>query len=199
MFQAAYRSSSGALTVFAASWWWVVCRSKHGEPSMNGGLINSITRLHLVGYFYRVILRCTDPWILNWELVQVPFFLFSLSLSLSFFWVWGGLQHWTYHSEFLSCFVCFIDVLTWDTSNDMWPFMIYAFEKYCITREHISLKWLHFISMLWLLLLQPFRYQQQQHSGDVSWHAYTSADRMFWYDKPTSVLQDTVYDLLTKC
>jgi hypothetical protein len=32
---------------------------------MNGGIINSITRLHLVGYFYRVILRCTDPWILN--------------------------------------------------------------------------------------------------------------------------------------
>jgi len=30
---------------------------------MNGGLINSITRLHLVGYFYWVILRCTDPWI----------------------------------------------------------------------------------------------------------------------------------------
>jgi len=26
--------------------------SKHVEPSMNGGIINSITRLHLVGYFY---------------------------------------------------------------------------------------------------------------------------------------------------
>jgi len=32
---------------------------------MNGRIINSITRLHLVGYFYWVILRCTDPWILN--------------------------------------------------------------------------------------------------------------------------------------
>jgi len=32
---------------------------------MNGGIINSVTRLHLVGYFYWVILRCTDPWILN--------------------------------------------------------------------------------------------------------------------------------------
>jgi hypothetical protein len=42
-----------------------VFRSKHGEPSMNGGIINSITRLHLVGYFSWVILRCTDPWILN--------------------------------------------------------------------------------------------------------------------------------------
>jgi len=26
-----------------------VCRSKHVEPSMNGGIINSITKLHLVG------------------------------------------------------------------------------------------------------------------------------------------------------
>jgi hypothetical protein len=32
---------------------------------MNGGIINCITRLNLVGYFYWVILRCTDPWILN--------------------------------------------------------------------------------------------------------------------------------------
>jgi hypothetical protein len=29
----------------------MVCHSKHVEPSMNGGIINSITRLHLVGYF----------------------------------------------------------------------------------------------------------------------------------------------------
>ena len=33
--------------------------------SMNGGIINSITKLHLVGYFYWFILRYTDPWILN--------------------------------------------------------------------------------------------------------------------------------------
>jgi hypothetical protein len=32
---------------------------------MNGGIINYITRLHLVGYLSWVILRCTDPWILN--------------------------------------------------------------------------------------------------------------------------------------
>jgi len=32
---------------------------------MNDGLINYITRLHLVGYFYWVILRWTDPCILN--------------------------------------------------------------------------------------------------------------------------------------
>jgi hypothetical protein len=28
-----------------------VCHSKHVKPSNNGGIINSITRLHLVGYF----------------------------------------------------------------------------------------------------------------------------------------------------
>jgi hypothetical protein len=49
-----------------SSWWWAVCRSKHVEPSINFGIINSITRLHLVGYLYWFILRCTDPWILNW-------------------------------------------------------------------------------------------------------------------------------------
>ena len=47
------------------SWWWAVCRSKHIEPSINFVIINSITRLHLVGNFYCFILRCTDPWILN--------------------------------------------------------------------------------------------------------------------------------------
>ena len=35
-----------------SSWWWAVCRSKHVEPSINFGIINSATRLHLVGYFY---------------------------------------------------------------------------------------------------------------------------------------------------
>jgi len=88
MFRAAHHSSSGALncicslwftytcvdrplsrlsgknTVYS-SWWWAVCRSKHVEPSINVGIINSITRLHLVGYFYWFILRCTYPWILK--------------------------------------------------------------------------------------------------------------------------------------
>jgi hypothetical protein len=32
---------------------------------MNGGIINSVTRLHLIVYFCWVILRCTDPWILK--------------------------------------------------------------------------------------------------------------------------------------
>jgi hypothetical protein len=79
-FRAAYRSSSGAPNcIFSlwfiypcgdwplfrlggnwpeaantvwSSWWWVVCRSKQVEPSINFGIINFITRLHLVGYFY---------------------------------------------------------------------------------------------------------------------------------------------------
>ena len=48
-----------------SSWWWAVCRLKNAEPSINVGIIHSITRLHLVGYYYWFILRCTDPWILN--------------------------------------------------------------------------------------------------------------------------------------
>jgi hypothetical protein len=91
MFWAAYRSSSGAPNCICSlwfiypcgdwplsrlvttgvfkpdaantvwsSWWWLVCRSKHVETSLSFG-INSITRLHLVGYFYWFILRCTDP------------------------------------------------------------------------------------------------------------------------------------------
>jgi hypothetical protein len=35
-----------------SSWWWTVCRPKHVEPSINFGIIHSITRLHLIGYFY---------------------------------------------------------------------------------------------------------------------------------------------------
>jgi hypothetical protein len=50
-----------------SSWWWAVCRSKHVEPSINFGIIISITRLHLVGYFCWFILRCTDPWKLYFD------------------------------------------------------------------------------------------------------------------------------------
>jgi hypothetical protein len=42
-----------------SSWWWAVCRLKHVEPLMNGGIINSITRVHVVGYFSWV---CTSVW-----------------------------------------------------------------------------------------------------------------------------------------
>ena len=39
-----------------SSWWWAMCRSEHVEPSINFGIIYSITSLHLVGYFYWFIL-----------------------------------------------------------------------------------------------------------------------------------------------
>ena len=99
MFPAVHSSSSGALTVFAASGlhthvvtgrsqvWvgtgWAVCRSKHVEPLMNGGIINSVTRLHLVGYFYWIILRCTDPWILN---PQIYIFIKIRPVETEFFY-----------------------------------------------------------------------------------------------------------------
>jgi hypothetical protein len=54
-----------AANIVWSSWWWAVCHSKHVEPSINFGIINSITRLHLVGYFYWFILRWTEPWILT--------------------------------------------------------------------------------------------------------------------------------------
>jgi len=62
-----------------SSWWWAVCRSKDVEPSINFGIINSITRLHLVGYFCWFILRCTDPWILNFNSTLGVFCLYRIS------------------------------------------------------------------------------------------------------------------------
>jgi len=50
MFQAAYRSSSGALTVFAAS--GLHTHVVTGRSQVWVGTGYSITRLHLVGYFY---------------------------------------------------------------------------------------------------------------------------------------------------
>ena len=38
-----------AANTVQSSWWWAVCRSKHVQPSINFGIINSITKLHLVG------------------------------------------------------------------------------------------------------------------------------------------------------
>jgi hypothetical protein len=38
-----------AANTIYSSWWWTVCRSKHVEHSINSGIINSITKLHLVG------------------------------------------------------------------------------------------------------------------------------------------------------
>ena len=56
MFRAACRSSSGALTVFAASGLHMHVMTGRSQVrvgnEMNGGIINSNTKLHLVGYFY---------------------------------------------------------------------------------------------------------------------------------------------------
>jgi len=50
---------------FLGSWWWAVCRSKHVEQLSNNGIINSTTRSHLVGYFYKtfvlIILTKVSP------------------------------------------------------------------------------------------------------------------------------------------
>jgi len=45
MFRAAHRSSSGALNCICSLWFIY----KHVEPSKHFGIINSITKLHLVG------------------------------------------------------------------------------------------------------------------------------------------------------
>jgi hypothetical protein len=37
-----------------SSWWWAVCHPKHVEQLRNTVIINSTTRLHLVGYFYEI-------------------------------------------------------------------------------------------------------------------------------------------------
>ena len=37
-----------AVNTVWSSWWWAVCRSKHVEPLKNFGIINFITKLHLV-------------------------------------------------------------------------------------------------------------------------------------------------------
>jgi hypothetical protein len=52
MFRAAHRSSSGALTVFAAS-------GLHTHVVTDSRIINSITRLHLVGYFSWIVSNIT--------------------------------------------------------------------------------------------------------------------------------------------
>jgi len=46
-----------------SSWWWAGCPSKHVEPSVNFGIIISVTRLHLVGYFYWFIVSLSVQFI----------------------------------------------------------------------------------------------------------------------------------------
>jgi hypothetical protein len=43
----AYKPEAG--NKVQSSWWWAVCRSKHVEPLINFEIINSSTKLHLVG------------------------------------------------------------------------------------------------------------------------------------------------------
>jgi hypothetical protein len=53
-----------------SSWWWAVCRSKHVESSINFGIINSITRLHLVGYFYWLTLAILTGFMVFFRVAQ---------------------------------------------------------------------------------------------------------------------------------
>jgi hypothetical protein len=57
----AYVNPEAEITVLS-SWWWAMCRPKHVEQLRNIGIINSTTRLHLVGSFCEIYIRCTDPW-----------------------------------------------------------------------------------------------------------------------------------------
>jgi hypothetical protein len=76
------------------SWWWAVCRSKHFKPLINFVIINSVTKLHHVGYFYcwiyaGIYLRCTDPWTSN--TAHIHNILTCICLSAYFFvWPWQG-------------------------------------------------------------------------------------------------------------
>jgi hypothetical protein len=49
-----------------SSWWWAVCRSKRVEPSINFGIINSITRLNVVGHFYWYITTSLSLICVSW-------------------------------------------------------------------------------------------------------------------------------------
>ena len=93
-----------AANTVLSSWWWAVCRSKHVEPSINVGIINYITRLHLVSYFYWYILRCTDPWISK---VRVNLQLCTLKGS------WLGSQVTVWSEVMYSFFLC----LGWFKAN----------------------------------------------------------------------------------
>ena len=74
MFWAAYRSSSGALTVFAAS-------------GLHTHVVTGCSQVW-VGYFYWVILRCMDPWIF-----KKKYILEHLHLSIC------GPQHYHYRTH----------------------------------------------------------------------------------------------------
>jgi len=75
MFGATHHSSSGALNCIYSLWFIYTfgdrslprlslgnCRSKHVEPSVNFGIINSITKLHLVGISTDSCANCLETW-----------------------------------------------------------------------------------------------------------------------------------------
>ena len=95
MFRAAHRSSSVALNSIYSLWFIYPCgdrptaghhRSKHVEPSINFGIINSITKLHLVGistespdFLYLVLDRLREIYDgLGYYVMWATFLYFSL-------------------------------------------------------------------------------------------------------------------------
>jgi len=66
-----------------SSWWWAVCRSKHVEPSINFGITNSITKLHLVGISLSH-LWCTDSWISDLQTLSADILYISTTISIIF-------------------------------------------------------------------------------------------------------------------
>jgi hypothetical protein len=72
-----------------------VSRSKHVEQLRNIGIINSTTRLHLVGYLYMIYIMMHESMIIKLPYVtfkisyilQQPIFLFTSVRSLYFFYL----------------------------------------------------------------------------------------------------------------
>jgi hypothetical protein len=65
-----------------SSWWWAVCRSKHVEPSKNFGIINFITKLHLVGISTEWIFSPKMHLMDNFKITLILYFIFVLSFPL---------------------------------------------------------------------------------------------------------------------
>ena len=95
-----------AITVLS-SWWWAVCRPKHVEQLRNTGIINSATRLHLVGSFYEIYITmhgsmnimtcfaCTQSKKCQVSILM-PILLSSLMASVSVN-CWRSSSYYTYH------------------------------------------------------------------------------------------------------
>jgi len=55
---------------FLSSWWWAVFRPKHVEQLRNTGIINSTTRLHLVGSFCEFYIMMHGSMNIKWKLYK---------------------------------------------------------------------------------------------------------------------------------